>query len=81
MDKRVFILFVSTGLPSDVANLCSKSIDKFRNHAKVINATEVDGLARVELLNYCCSKFNQLQTKLSNTEKELDANDIEMCDL
>ncbi|CAF3418976.1 unnamed protein product [Rotaria socialis] len=58
-----------------------KCIDHFRKNARAANAVEVEGLLAENLFSYCSSISKQLATKLSKNERELNADDREMCNV
>lgn len=66
-------------LNPQLAKLCFDSIGRFRQNAIQINASEVTGSTREELLNYSRLTLNRLQSNLSQTQKKLDKDDLEMC--
>ncbi|CAF2126770.1 unnamed protein product [Rotaria magnacalcarata] len=58
-----------------------KCIDHFRKNARAANTVEVEGLLAENLFNYCCSISKRLAAKLSKNERELNADDREMCNV
>jgi hypothetical protein len=56
-----------------------KCIDRFRENARAANIVELEGLSAENLFSYCCSISKRLAVQLSKNERELDADDREMC--
>jgi hypothetical protein len=56
-------------------------IAKLRQHAQFFRAAEVNGLMGAHLFSSGLPIIQRLRTKMRDTEKRRDANDLEMCNL
>lgn len=76
---RIYSLFIDKY--SNIRAFLNDCIMKLRHHAQFFHAAEVDGLMGEHLFSYGPSILQRLRTQASDRERQLNADDLEMCDL